>query len=72
MMDFNRFNQLARRAEGAFDSDNPDEIHWMYLYGLYSLVDAVSQISGAMDDNQLVLKQIEGHLHHISLEAFKQ
>ena len=58
MMDFNRFNQLARRAEGAFDSDNPDEIHWMYLYGLYSLVDAVSQISG--------------HLHHIGLEAFKR
>ena len=22
MMDFNRFNQLAARAEGAFDSDN--------------------------------------------------
>ena len=54
MMDFNRFNQLAARAEGAFDSDNPDEIHWMYLYGLYSLVDAVSQISGALDDNQQV------------------
>ena len=71
-MDFNRFNALAKRAEDAFDEGNPADLDWIYLYGLYSLVDAVSQISGALDDNQQVLKLIEGHLHHIGLEAFKQ
>ena len=71
-MDFNRFNQLAKRAEDAFDDGNPAETHWIYIYGLYSLVDAISRIEGAMDDNVKVLKKIESHLHHMGLEAWKK
>ena len=71
-MDFDRFNMMRRRAEDFFDEGNPDEAIWMYAYGLYSLVDAVSQLAGELEENQKVLKQIEGHLHHIGMESFKR
>jgi len=71
-MDFDRFNQMRRRAEDAFDDGNPVEAIWIGIYGLYSLVDAVSQLSGEIDENRIVLKQIEGHLHHMQMEAWKK
>jgi len=71
-MDFTRFSAMAARAEDAFDTGNPEEIPWLYVYGLYSLVDATSQIEGAIEEHTSLLRKIEGHLHHISMESFKQ
>tara|TARA_R100000808_G_scaffold940_3_gene4536 strand:- start:1409 stop:1624 length:216 start_codon:yes stop_codon:yes gene_type:complete len=71
-MDFDRFNQMRARAEDVFDEEDPDGYIWLYVYGLYSLVDAVSQLSGEIDESRIVLKQIEGHLHHMQMEAWKK
>ena len=71
-MEVDRFSKLARMAEDTLDSVELQPDTYVIAYAMYSLVDAISMIEGALDDNGKVLKKIEGHLHHMGLEAWKK
>ena len=69
-MQIDRFSRMAKMAEDSLDSHELSPEAYVYAYGLYSLVDAISAIEGAIDDNNKILKKIESHLHHIGLERW--
>jgi|TARA_R100001082_G_C4249778_1_gene110952 hypothetical protein len=71
-MEVDRFSKLARMAEDTLDSVELQPDTYVIAYAMYSLVDAISMIEGALDDNGKVLKKIESHLHHMGLEAWKK
>ena len=71
-MEVDRFSRLARMAEDTMDSVELQPDTYLIAYALYSLVDAISMIEGAIDDNNKTLKKIESHLHHMGLEAWKK
>ena len=71
-MEVDRFSKLARMAEDTLDSVELQPDTYVIAYAMYSLVDAISMIEGALDDNGKTLKKIESHLHHMGLEAWKK
>ena len=71
-MEVDRFSRLARMAEDTMDSIELQPDTYLIAYALYSLVDAISMVEGAIDDNNKALKKIESHLHHMGLEAWKK
>ena len=71
-MEVDRFSKLARMAADTLDSVELRPDTYLIAYALYSLVDATSVLESAIDDNRKVLKKIEGHLHHMGLEAYKR
>ena len=69
-MQIDRFSRMAKMAEDSLDSHELPPEAYVYAYGLYSLVDAISALEEAIDDNGKVLKKIESHLHHMGLERW--
>ena len=71
-MEVDRFTKLGRMAEDTLDSVELQPDTYVIAYALYSLVDATSVLEKAIDDSTKELKKIEGHLHHMQMEAWKK